>query len=191
MAFGGAGPLHATDIADQLGIDRILVPRASGVLAALGLVVSPQRRDVQQSVLLTGPDLTAETINRQVDELTTRASQELRAEPASVSVVYEIRYRGQSFELAISAAPEDLREAFETEHEARYGYRDPDRDLELVTIRVSARLEPPPLELPEAPEAEKITGPAVVRLPESTLVVPPLWEGTYDSGGTVHLRRTA
>jgi N-methylhydantoinase A len=191
MAFGGAGPLHATDIADQLGIDRILVPRASGVLAALGLVVSPQRRDVQQSVLLTGPDLTAETINRHVDELTTRASQELRAEPASVSVVYEIRYRGQSFELAISAAPEDLREAFETEHEARYGYRDPDRDLELVTIRVSARLEPPPLELPEAPEAEKITGPAVVRLPESTLVVPPLWEGTYDSGGTVHLRRTA
>jgi N-methylhydantoinase A len=190
MAFGGAGPLHATDIADELGIDRILVPQASGVLAALGLVVSPQRRDVQQSVLLAGPDLTAETIGRHVDELAARAVRELRAEPDSVTVVYEVRYRGQSFELPVSAAPEELREAFEAEHEARYGYRDPDRDVELVTIRVSARLPAPRVELPEAPEAEKFTGPAVVRLPESTLVVPPLWEGTTDSGGTIHLRRS-
>jgi N-methylhydantoinase A/oxoprolinase/acetone carboxylase beta subunit len=191
MAFGGAGPLHATDIADELGIDRILVPRASGVLAALGLVVSPQRRDVQQSVLLTGRDLTIERITRHVGELTARATKELRAEPAAVSVVHEVRYRGQSFELAISAAPEDLREAFEAEHEARYGYRDPDRDLELVTIRVSARLEPAPVALPDEPDTQRITGPEVVRLPESTLVVPPLWEGMTDSGGTIHLRRTA
>ncbi len=190
MAFGGAGPLHATDIADELGIDRILVPRASGVLAALGLVVAPQRRDVQQSVLLTGSDLTTERINRHVNELTARAGQELRAEPASVAVVYEVRYRGQSFELAISAAAEDLREAFEAEHEARYGYRDPDRDLELVTIRVSVRLEPAAVAPSEEPETARITGPEVVRLPESTLVVPPLWEGTTDSGGTIHLRRT-
>ena len=54
LAFGGAGPLHACAIADELGIARILVPRASGVLAALGLVVSPRRRDVQRSVLLGG-----------------------------------------------------------------------------------------------------------------------------------------
>jgi N-methylhydantoinase A len=191
MAFGGAGPLHATDIADQLGIGRILVPRASGVLAALGLVVSPQRRDVQQSVLLSGDELTPERINRRVEELSARARRELRAEPDSISVVYEVRYRGQSFELAISAAPEGLREAFEAEHEARYGYRDPDRDLELVTIRVSAQLPVPRVDLPPAPETGRITGPTVVRLPESTLVVPPLWEGRTDAGGTIHLRRAA
>jgi N-methylhydantoinase A len=190
MAFGGAGPLHAADIADELGIDRILVPRASGVLAALGLVVSPQRRDVQQSVLLAGSELTPERINSEVDELAARATRELGTEPAWVTVVYDVRYRGQSFELAISAAPEDLREAFEAEHEARYGYRDPDRDLELVTIRVSARLEPAPVALPDESETQRITGPDVVRLPESTLVVPPLWEGTTDSGGTIHLQRT-
>ena len=60
MAFGGAGGLHAAQIADELGIDTILCPRASGVLAALGLVVSPRRRDVQRSVLLSGDELTAE-----------------------------------------------------------------------------------------------------------------------------------
>ena len=60
MAFGGAGGLHAAQIADELGIDTILCPRASGVLAALGLVVSPRRRDVQRTVLLSGGELTAE-----------------------------------------------------------------------------------------------------------------------------------
>ena len=56
LAFGGAGPLHAAAIADELGMTRILCPRASGVLAALGLVVSERRRDAQRSVLLAGAD---------------------------------------------------------------------------------------------------------------------------------------
>jgi N-methylhydantoinase A len=189
LAFGGAGPLHATDIADELGIDRILVPRASGVLAALGLVVSPQRRDVQRSVLLSGEELTPDRINSHVEELTRRAIRELGQDPAEVRTVFETRYRGQSFELSVTAAAEDLREAFEAEHQARYGYRDAAQELELVTIRVSASLEPVEVALPEAPGGKTISGPTVVRLPESTLVVPPLWEGTVDSGGTIHLER--
>ncbi len=190
MAFGGAGPMHATDIADELGIDRILVPRASGVLAALGLVVSPQRRDVQRSVLLSGAELTPEAIAGHVEELTGRAVRELGGQPAVVRTVFETRYRGQSFELPVVAAPGELREAFESEHESRYGYRDESQDLELVTIRVSVELPAPELELPAWPGTGKITGPAVVPLPESTLVVPPLWEGMSDSGGTIHLTRS-
>src|SRR5581483_2328476 len=62
LPFGGAWPLHATQIADELGIEKIVCPRASGVLAAVGLVVSARRRDVQQSVLLAGQELTAEAI---------------------------------------------------------------------------------------------------------------------------------
>jgi N-methylhydantoinase A len=58
LAFGGAGPLHAAQIADELGIETIVCPRASGVLAALGLVISPRRRDVQRSVFLTGTAFT-------------------------------------------------------------------------------------------------------------------------------------
>ena len=62
MAFGGAGGLHAAAIAEELGITRILCPRASGVLAALGLVVSERRRDAQRSVLLAGDALTTEAV---------------------------------------------------------------------------------------------------------------------------------
>ena len=57
MAFGGAGGLHAAAIAEELGITKILCPRASGVLAALGLVVSERRRDVQRSVLMKAAEL--------------------------------------------------------------------------------------------------------------------------------------
>ncbi len=65
LAFGGAGGLHAADIADELGMTRILCPRASGVLAALGLVVSERRRDAQRSVLLAGDELTDEALARE------------------------------------------------------------------------------------------------------------------------------
>src|SRR5204863_8966481 len=58
LAFGGAGPLHAAAIAAELDMRRIVVPRASGVLSALGLVVSERRRDLVESVLLAGGALT-------------------------------------------------------------------------------------------------------------------------------------
>ncbi len=142
MAFGGAGGLHAAQIADELGIDTILCPRASGVLAALGLVVSPRRRDVQRSVLLSGEELTAETIAETVAELGERAREAMREPLAELQATYELRYRGQSFELPITAdpaaRPEQLREAFERVHAERYGYHDSEQELELVTIRVSA-----------------------------------------------------
>ena len=58
MPFGGAGPMHAAALADELGIDRILCPRASGVLSALGLIASERRRDTARTVLLRGEELT-------------------------------------------------------------------------------------------------------------------------------------
>ena len=77
LAFGGAVPLHAAGIADELGIETIICPRASGVLAALGLVVSPQRRDVQRTVLLAGERLAADAIAAAVVELGERARRAL------------------------------------------------------------------------------------------------------------------
>jgi len=142
MAFGGAGGLHAAQIADELEIDTILCPRASGVLAALGLVVSPRRRDVQRSVLWSGDELSAEAIGTAVAELGERARAAMHEPEADLRVVYELRYQGQSFELPIAADPEataeQLREAFEREHDERYGYHDDEQQLELVTIRVTA-----------------------------------------------------
>jgi N-methylhydantoinase A len=222
LAFGGAGPLHAARIADELEITRIVVPRASGVLAALGLVVSPGRRDVQRSVLLSGEDLTAEAIASAVAELAERARRELAEPEAELSVSYELRYRGQAFELAISGAttpaPDELRHAFEAEHEARYGYSDPDQVLELVTIRVTATAGGVDVELAQADEEDTVTrgqrraildgeemelevlrgtppagtridGPMVVELTEATLLVPPCWSGDVDNTGTILLER--
>src|SRR5205085_2000436 len=117
LAFGGAGPLHAAQIADELGIGTILCPRASGVLAALGLIVSQRRRDVQRSVFLSGEALSAEAIAGAVAELSEAARGALDQPDADVEVNYELRYHGQSFELAIPggprATPDQLRRDFE------------------------------------------------------------------------------
>jgi N-methylhydantoinase A len=221
LAFGGAGPLHAAAIASELEIDRIVCPRASGVLAALGLVVSQRRRDVQRSLLLSGEELTAEAIASAVGELSERARQALSEPEADLEAVYELRYRGQAFELPIAAglepALEELRAKFEAEHEDRYGYSDPDQQLELVTIRISAIVPGADVEL-SAGAAEELTrghraatlhrerielevlrgapapetpieGPMVVELPESTLLVPTGWSGQVDATGTIQLER--
>jgi N-methylhydantoinase A len=224
MAFGGAGGLHAAQIADELGIDTILCPRASGVLAALGLVVSPRRRDVQRSVLLSGDELTAEKIATDVRELGERAREAMHEPDPELHVVYELRYRGQSFELPIpgeaSPEPDELRDAFESEHEERYGYRDGEQELELVTIRVTAATAGVEVELAgdgEEPDVErsrreatlngerlelevlrgipspgtKLDCPSVVELPESTVLIPPGWASEVDATGTIRVTRTA
>ncbi|MGI8712981.1 MAG: hydantoinase/oxoprolinase family protein [Solirubrobacteraceae bacterium] len=145
LAFGGAGGLHAAAVADELGIGEIVCPRASGVLAALGMVVSPRRRDVQRSVFLRGDALHAHAIAELVAELGEQARAELKStgpDAAQLTASYELRYRGQAFELTVAGGlrpePDELRAAFEAIHEERYGYHDPEQELELVTLRVSA-----------------------------------------------------
>jgi N-methylhydantoinase A len=221
LAFGGAGPLHAAQIAQELGITEIVCPRASGVLAALGLVVSPRRRDAQRSVFLGGDELTADAIAELVTELGAQARAELSEADSELRATYELRYRGQAFELAIAGSlepdPDRLREDFEQRHDERYGYHDPEQELELVTIRVSATVPGADVSLGEAEQGEElqrgrrtatldgeelelevlrgspppatwIEGPAVVELPESTLLVPAGWSGEVDDEGTIHLR---
>jgi N-methylhydantoinase A len=223
LAFGGAGPLHAAAIAAELGITQIVCPRASGVLAALGLVVSPRRRDVQRSVFLSGEALTAEAVAEVVAELGAAAREQLHEADAALRAVYELRYRGQAFELAVEGAlepdPADLREGFESLHEDRYGYRDAEQELELVTLRVSATIPGADVSLGAAGGGDEgepergtrtatldgedvelavlrgsptpgtaIKGPAVIELPESTLLVPEGWAGEVDDTGTIHIR---
>ncbi len=218
LAFGGAGPLHATQIADELGIGTVLCPRASGVLAALGLVVSERRRDAQRTVLMSGERLTAESVWRVVDELAERARRELGEADAELRATYELRYEGQSFELPVAAGtaptPDELRRSFEDEHESRYGYRDPEQPLELVTIRVTATssgadvalaADPVPeprrsvraaatveLEVVHGPPrpSDEIVAPAVIELAESTVLVPDGWVVSVDPTGTIQMRRT-
>ena len=152
LAFGGAGPMHATTVAAELGMARIVCPPASGVLAALGLVVSERRRDAQRSVLLAADHLDQAAIADPWRELAELARAGLGDPGASLRSVYELRYRGQAFELAIEreggpAEPAELEDAFARAHEERYGYADPDGVVELVTIRVTAAVPGPDLDL--------------------------------------------
>jgi N-methylhydantoinase A len=180
LAFGGAGPLHAAAIAHELGMTRILVPRASGVLSALGLAAADRRADAQRTVLGDGEG--------NVDALADEVRAALGGEP-ELEVAWDLRYRGQSHELTVRGARRDeLRARFEALHEERYGHRDPDGDVELVTVRVTGRLPAAPVDL-GAPAGERVTGPTVVALPEATLVVPEGWSGTTDDTGTLVLER--
>ena len=90
VPFGGAGPLHAAQIADELGMRRVLVPVASGVLSAFGLVVAERRRDLVESVLLAGDELTAEAIAAVVERLAERGREELR-EAADAEAARDVR----------------------------------------------------------------------------------------------------
>ena len=101
LAFGGAGPLHAATLARTLGMRRILVPRASGVLCALGLAAAAPRRDAARTVGLAGATFTAERLAAARAALVARACAALGEPAARVAVRHELRYRGQSFELAV------------------------------------------------------------------------------------------
>ncbi len=158
LAFGGAGPLHAVALARELGIARVLCPRASGVLSALGLAAAPPRVDVSRSVLLRGPSLTATSLERERARVAHEAAARLGLRPARMRVRHELRYGGQAFELAIDEElgagvpldPDALRAAFARAHEQRYGYSDADGEVELVTLRASAWGPAPELS-PRAP----------------------------------------
>jgi N-methylhydantoinase A len=221
VAFGGAGPLHAAQIAEELGMRKVIAPVASGVLSALGLVVSERRRDVVESVLLGGDDLTREAVAEVVQRLGERAtkgvrpleSPPLKGSDPLIRAAYDLRYAGQAFELSVDGSlapePDDLRAAFDRAHEERYGYADPEADLELVTVRVAAALpgaEPPPAQPARAeergsrtvrfggdavearilgPGEVELDGPAIFELPGATLVVPPGWRAGADADAVV------
>ncbi len=215
LPFGGAGPMHAAALATELGIERILCPRAGGVLSALGLCASDRRRDTARTVMLAGEDLSAERIAAEVEELRGRIDGDLgEAEP---ELVFEMRYAGQAFELPVPGSPRpdpgDLIARFEAAHEERYGHHDPDGEVVLVHIRL-ALVVPGPRPRPAAPGEDRLEhgerpvrfgdewvetpilrgeptagtaaeGPVVFELPEATLVLPPGWSAEVDGTGTI------
>jgi N-methylhydantoinase A len=219
LPFGGAGPMHAAAVAAELGVDRILCPRAGGVLSALGLCASDRRRDTTRTVMLSGPELSAERIAGEVEELIASLDGGLpNAEP---EVVYEMRYSGQSFELSIPGGthpdPAELAERFAAAHEQRYGHRDPDGEVVLVHVRLAMvapgprpqlAAAPPggveessrevrfegawvrtPVLRGEPPTGLEAEGPAIFELPEATLVLPAGWRARVDAAGTICAER--
>jgi N-methylhydantoinase A len=165
VAFGGAGGLHACELAEALAIPTVMVPASPGALSAFGILVSDVVKDYSRTVLwrLSNPGQSAPQakLEQEFRRLEAIAQKEFRAERWRGPLRYErrldLRYRGQGYELNVAAdarndassnnkdknkdsRPEDLASRFHAEHQRRYGYHHPNREIELVTLRLRARL---------------------------------------------------
>ncbi len=144
MAFGGAGPLHACDLAARLGMRRVLIPRYPGVMCALGLLLADIQRDYTHPLLTLLDDDLHATITRIQEHLRAGAIDDLTAEGVPpeamrLTTLADMRYWGQSYEFTLSFDdPARLAEAFHALHRAQYGHAMPDRPLEIVNIRLQA-----------------------------------------------------
>jgi len=163
LAFGGAGPLHACDLAATLNIPTVLIPPTPGVLSALGMLVADLVKDYSQTVMLRADGLNWAELQIHLESLWERGRAELVAEgvgPAAVSLAsaLDVRYVGQSHELTVPVAVgDDFVGAFHQAHGQRFGHRHPDEPVEIVNVRVVARgaLTKPdfPAQTPAAPLA--------------------------------------
>ena len=157
LSFGGAGGLHVCALAEELGMDRAVVPVHSGVLSALGMLASARGRQLSRTIAEGWDTLSPAVIDGGMAELAAQGRRELEAEgvpPARIEEQrqVELRYAGQAFTLTVpwSGSLAATAEAFHQAHEARYGHR-LDEPLELVNLRVSVHEPRPTLRLPELP----------------------------------------
>ncbi len=141
VSFGGAGGLHACELARGLGMRHALVPRGASTLSALGMLVADVVRDTVQTVMLRG-----ETPYGEVEEafgpLVNRGQRDVREEGVAddritIERELDMRYRGQSYELTVPFGPGSV-DAFHAAHRGRYGHAEVSSPVEIVNLRVRA-----------------------------------------------------
>lgn len=143
IAYGGAGPLHATALARELGCAAVVVPPAPGVLSALGLLLAPARYEASRTVMTRAESALGEVWT----ELEEEARDELLRQGITGELrlmrVVDARYRGQSHELRIEIGEAaDVAEELHAAHRDSYGYAMRDEQVDIVTARVVARGDP-------------------------------------------------
>ena len=153
VAFGGAGGLHACELAEALAIPTVMIPAQPGALSAFGILVSDVVKDYSRTLLWQlGDGLPQAKLQKEFRKLEAAAHQEFRAERWRGGLQYErsldLRYRGQGYELNVPANDRDKDKdnviaRFHDEHQRRYGYHHAGREIELVTLRLRARLRTP------------------------------------------------
>lgn len=159
VAFGGAGPLHACELAQVLYIPRVLVPMTPGVLSALGMLVADTRKDYVQTIML--PATTAQQRIIEVAHLLSeQALIDLQHEGFAVEHIrlerfLDIRYMGQSYELTVPFTKQltDAIDHFHTLHEQRSGYSDLTRPVQIVSVRLRGYGQTPHPEMAPAAQA--------------------------------------
>lgn len=210
VAFGGCGGLHACEIADELGIRTVLAPETAGVLSALGMLLASKVRDYSAGVL-GGTNIESRFA---ILEASARAENPA----ATLTRAADVRYTGQSYELTIPWKAARTTAHFHAEHAKVYGYADPSRTIEIVTIRVrattkvkSAKWKSPVAQDLSKPAlrqvyvdgkfrripawkrpqliGRKTKGPALVLDYGSTTIVPQGWSMRIDKAGVLILER--
>lgn len=163
VPFGGAGPLHACELAEQLLIPQVLIPVTPGVLSALGLLAAAPSRDYAQTIMLPVTPANLEQLSTLFTPLATQAQADGQASgyrEMQISYQVDMRYVGQAHELTVAAAAgewDSLLARFHEAHQQRYGYQQPDKPVEMVTLRLmaAAAITPPTL-----PRLDPATEPA-------------------------------
>ncbi len=148
ISFGGAGGMHAIDIASNLNIATIIVPKNAGVLSALGLLMADSIKDYSRSILKTAEHTTKKEIEKHLYELQKKSIQDMKKEgfkqeDIQISPFLDLRYLGQSYEITL---PYRLKQAdhisfisdFQKAHQRLYSYHHPERPIEIVNIRLKA-----------------------------------------------------
>ncbi|MBA3874481.1 MAG: hydantoinase/oxoprolinase family protein [Anaerolineae bacterium] len=147
LAFGGAGPLHACEVAARLDIPRVLIPRYPGVLCAFGLLVANVALDYSRSVLGLYTDGTATRLDALISEMLLQAKMELTQEGiAEADMIFrpsvDMRYQGQAYELSVglsgTTSQTALVDSFHNLHEQTYGHALRQRAVEVVNLRLQA-----------------------------------------------------
>jgi N-methylhydantoinase A len=211
FAFGGAGPQHAAELAEELGISTVVIPPDPGVFTALGMLFADSKFEARASY------------PRDLEEGFRRLEEKLSVHNPTYYVrLADVRYVGQGWELVVPvgkpADKEQIRKTFEERHKATYGFK-LDKPIEVVTIRVFAiatrrkpKLREPPaggepkpasyrkayfgewVETPvyrreNLPRDFKADGPMVIEERHSVTVVPPRWRVKVGKMGVLELRR--
>jgi len=162
FAFGGAGPLHAGRICDELGMAGVIVPLYPGVFSAIGLLMSDVKHDYIRSKLAPLTEVAPEEVNHIFDQMTAQALAELRGDgfaPDRIRVErgLDMRYAGQGYEVAVPCPaeplrPSDLKElrmGFDQRHQSAFGHMAPEEPVEIVSYRVRGLGLLPSIEMPK------------------------------------------
>ena len=181
VAFGGAGPVHAAELAAELDIPKVLVPIAPGVTSALGLLMADLRHDLVRTVLYGSDGVASADLNARYREMAAEAVAQMRregveSEDVRLVRVADVRYLGQGYELEVPVSSGALDDAqvdqvlqrFHDAHRRVYGYATLDRPMEIVNLRLTA----------------------LATLPQPTLEAAPL-DGTADPQRAVREHRQA
>ena len=155
FSFGGAGGMHAAFLARLLSIPKVLFPQNPGILSAIGMLMADVVKDYSLTVMQNQETVTFSSLSGMFQKIEDKGDKDLQAEGISKEKILlerylDMRYEGQSYEIIVPF-DEDYVERFHKLHEKTYGYRNEDKAIEIVNIRLRAR------GMPEKPKFKKAT----------------------------------